>query len=69
MPRILAHRIIYQNREYRNHIAELQPDGTIRLTPFTHEIPNTIFIPGTIQLLPPAPTATTLQYQLLPPAP
>ena len=47
MPRILAHRIIYQNREYRNHIAELQPDGTI-------------------QLLPPTPTATTLQYQLLP---
>ncbi len=67
MQRIFAHKIIYQGRQYRNHIAELTPSGTIRLTPFTGETPSTTFISGTIRLhLIPGTPAPSLTIEKLP---
>lgn len=52
MSRIFAHRIIYEGKVYRNHIAELTPDGHLLLTPFTNETHSTVFISGTVRLIP-----------------
>ena len=56
--RILAPRIIYKGHTYTNHIAELRTDGSIILSPFTRELPDTIFVSGTI-LLDHTPTSLT----------
>lgn len=51
MKRIFAHRIIYNGREYVNHVAELdEATGEVSLYPFEHEIHSTRFISGTVML-------------------
>lgn len=48
--RIMAHVIVYEGREYPLHIAEMGPDGTIRLYPFECEIHSTRFIEGRVEV-------------------
>ncbi|MCC8118857.1 MAG: hypothetical protein LIP09_08970 [Bacteroidales bacterium] len=51
MQRILAHKIIYEGREYPLSIAEISPDGrSVTITPFLKETPATTFHSGIIEL-------------------
>lgn len=50
MERILAHSILYEGREYRMCVAELQPDGTVTFTPFDSEVHSTVFVSGRVRL-------------------
>lgn len=48
--RIMAHKIWFERREYRNHILELDTDsGVARIFPFVRETPSTVFINGTVE--------------------
>lgn len=50
MQRIYAHRIIFGNDVYANHVAELDDAGNLKFYPFDREIHSTVFISGTIRL-------------------
>lgn len=50
MGSLLAHNIIYRGRTYRNSVATLLPDGTVRIEPFAAETPSTIFVSGEVML-------------------
>lgn len=48
---ILAHRMIYQGKEYKMCIAQISSDGnSIVFSPFVKEIPGTVFVSGTVIL-------------------
>ena len=51
MERVFAHRIVYQGKLYRNHVAELNDNGVLRFFMFEREIPMTRFYSGTVELI------------------
>lgn len=50
----MAHRIIYNGKEYPLSVAAIDTRGEVSITPFEREIPGTLFVNGTIELLPSA---------------
>lgn len=50
MKRILAHKIIYADKEYRMAIATITDSGEVVIESFEKEIPSTVFISGTVLL-------------------
>lgn len=57
--RWLAHRIVYQGKEYTMSVLTLAPDGTVEsIRPFTGETHSTAFHSGTITITP-----TTLLFE------
>lgn len=48
--RVLAHRIIYKGKEYPMSVAGIDEQGKVEIVPFSHEIPDTIFVSGTIEI-------------------
>lgn len=50
MQRIFAHRILYGNKEYKNHLAEIDSQGEVKFYPFEREVFGTIFVSGTIRI-------------------
>lgn len=47
--RLLAHDIIYDGRHYGFSVAEIAPDGTLTITPFSgQETHSTTFISGVV---------------------
>lgn len=47
----MAHSIEFEGRTYPMHLAELLPDGTLSLRPFTGETGQTVFINGAIRII------------------
>lgn len=48
--RIMAHKIWFERRAYRNHILELDTSsGATRIFPFERETASTLFINGTVE--------------------
>ena len=52
MKRILAHKIIYADKEYRMAVATITASGEVIINSFEKEIPSTVFISGTVLLQP-----------------
>lgn len=52
MKRYFAHKIIHGEKEYRMAVATIDDNRVISIEPYEKEIPSTIFISGTIQLIP-----------------
>ena len=52
MKRILAHKIIYADKEYRMAVATITDSGEVIINSFEKEIPSTVFISGTVRLQP-----------------
>lgn len=50
MKRILAHKIIYRDKEYTMSVATFEDDKLISIEPFKCEIEATTFISGTIKI-------------------
>lgn len=48
--RVMAHRIIYNGKEYPLSVAAIDTRGEVSITPFEREIPGTLFVNGTIEL-------------------
>lgn len=51
MKRILAHKIIYGDKTYKLSVATIDGNRVVSITPFEKEVPGTIFISGTVQLV------------------
>lgn len=49
---VLAHTIIYKQKEYPMSIASITPEGKVTISPFTTETHSTIFISGRVTLIP-----------------
>lgn len=64
MKAILAHVIVYKGREYPMHIAGVDCKGNISLKPFDGETPQTVFIPGRVEV--DTDAAGNLIYKTLP---
>lgn len=52
MKRFFAHKIIYGEKEYRMSVTTIEGNRVISIEPFEKEIASTIYISGTIQLIP-----------------
>ena len=52
MKRVLAHRIIYLGREYGKSVATIDGNEVVDIKPFETETASTVFISGTIMLVP-----------------
>ncbi|MDE5567548.1 MAG: hypothetical protein K2J12_03805 [Muribaculaceae bacterium] len=52
MKRILAHKIIYADKEYHMAVATITDSGEVIIEAFEKEIPATVFISGTVLLQP-----------------
>ena len=52
MKRVFAHKIIFGDKEYKMSIATIEGNRVVSIVPFEKEIASTIFISGTIQLIP-----------------
>lgn len=50
MRRLFAHRIIFGDKIYTNHVAEFGDDGRPHFFPFTEEIHSTVFVSGTVRV-------------------
>lgn len=50
----MAHKIIYKGKEYPMSVAGIDTHGEVSVAPFEREIPGTVFVNGTIRLLPSA---------------
>ena len=52
MKRILAHKILYADKEYRMSVATITHDNIVTIRPYEKETEATVFIPGTVLLQP-----------------
>lgn len=52
MKRILAHKIIYLDKVYQMAVATIDGNNVVDISSFTEEEHSTVFISGTIKLIP-----------------
>lgn len=52
MKRILAHKIIYLDKVYKMCVATIDSNNVVDISPFYEEGHSTVFISGTIKLIP-----------------
>lgn len=51
MNKFLAHKVVFEGREYKMSIAELTDDGHLIIKPYSSEVHSTVFINGAVELL------------------
>lgn len=52
MKRVLAHKIIYLDREFPMSVATIEGNKVVDIRPYEAETPSTVFISGAIRLVP-----------------
>lgn len=49
---ILAHKLLYDGKEYKMSIASISDDRSrVAINPFVKEVPGTVFVSGTVEIV------------------